>query len=117
MTTHEQPRDHENSDESGNAKPPNNIEANVKSKSTWLRLFYMLVIGLCYAVSRFVFFPVVLLQFFWVLFTGETNQHLHSISQWLASYTYHSMMYLAFNTDEKPFPFNSAMAAVAPADG
>jgi hypothetical protein len=77
----------------------------------------MLVIGLCYVVTRFVFFPVVLLQFFWVLFTGETNKHIHAISQWIATYTYQMMMYLAFNTDEKPFPFSSALAATAPSDG
>lgn len=94
-----------------------NLQENVKSRDTWLRLLYMLVIGVCYFITRIVFFPVVVLQFLWVLFTGETNKHLHSLSQWLASYTYRMMIYLAFNSDERPFPFESPLATTAPADG
>ena len=116
MTADEQPRDHVDPEDSNAARPTIDIESNVKSKSTWLRLFFMLVIGLCYFITRVIFLPVVVFQFFWVLFTGETNKHLHSISQWLASYTYQMMIYLAFITDERPFPFDSPMAATAPAD-
>ena len=93
------------------------LQKNVKSRDTWMRLVYMLVIGVCYFITRVVFFPVVVLQFLWVLLTGETNKHLHSISQWLASYTYQMMIYLAFNSDDRPFPFDSPLATTAPADG
>ena len=117
MTDEKQPRDHVSEQASEDVSASGNIEANVKSKSTWLRLLYMLVIGVCYVITRIVFFPVVVLQFLWVLFTGEPNKHLYSISQWLASYTYQMMIYLAFNTDERPFPFDSPAATTAPADG
>ncbi len=117
MTADEQPRDHVAPVDPEASAPVNDLQKNVTSRSTWLRLFFMLVIGICYVITRMIFLPVVVFQFFWVLFTGETNRHLHGISQWLASYTYQMMIYLAFNTDEKPFPFDSAAAAVAPADG
>lgn len=98
--------------------PPNNASAkdrqegpslkkNLKSRSTWLRLFFMLVVVLLYSVSRLVVSAVVVLQFFWVLFTGETNKRLVNLGQALATYTYQIICYLTFNTEERPFPFDA----------
>lgn len=47
---------------------------NVKSRSTWLRLFFMIVVVLLAGISRVVVGAVVVLQFFHVLFTGENNK-------------------------------------------
>ncbi|MBT8080359.1 MAG: DUF4389 domain-containing protein [Gammaproteobacteria bacterium] len=119
MTAEDKP-DSADNEEAGDAHAPeptrSRLESNVKSRSTWMRLVYMLIIGICYFITRLVFFPVVVLQFLWVLITGETNKHLHSLSQWLASYTYQAMMYLAYNSDDRPFPFDSPVATTAPAD-
>jgi len=82
------------------------VKENLKKRSTWLRLFFMLVIILLYSVSRVVVGMVVLLQFFWVLFTSETNKSLESLGQSLATYTYQIVRYLTFNTEERPFPFD-----------
>lgn len=61
----------------GKAEPTaNSVVDNIKSKSIWLRLFFMLVIALLYSVSRLVVGAVVMLQFFFVLFTGKTNNQL-----------------------------------------
>lgn len=98
--------------------PPNNASAkdrqegtslkkNLKSRSTWLRLFFMLVVVLLYSVSRLVVSAVVVLQFFWVLFTGGTNKRLVDLGQALATYTYQIICYLTFNTEERPFPFDA----------
>ena len=67
----------------------------------------MLVIVLLYSVSRLVVSAVVVLQFFWVLLTGETNKRLENLGQALATYTYQIICYLTFNTDERPFPFDA----------
>ena len=81
------------------------LEDNIKSPSTWLRLLFMLIYcalcGLAGAVGTF----VVVVGFFWVLFTGEVNQQLRQVGQALAAYLYEIVRYLTFNTDEKPFPF------------
>lgn len=83
-----------------------NLSDNFKSKSTWLRLFFMFVVILLYSVSRVVVSAVVMLQFFWLLFTGETNKKLQNFGQALATYTYQIILYLTFNTEERPFPFD-----------
>jgi hypothetical protein len=64
------------------------------------------VMVLLYSVSRVVVSVVVLLQFFWVLFTVETNKPLEKLGQSLATYTYQIIRYLTFNTEERPFPFD-----------
>lgn len=106
MSSDEQPRDHVPADDGVAREPTSDIEQNVKSRSTWLRLIFILVFMALYAVSRFVVFAVVVVQFLWVLFTGDTNNKLLKLGQSLASYTYQIVTYLTFNTETKPFPFD-----------
>ena len=82
------------------------VKENIKTRSTWLRLFFMFVMIFLYSVSRLVVSVVVLLQFFWVLFTRETNKPLETLGLSLATYTYQIICYLTFNTEERPFPFD-----------
>ena len=83
------------------------LAQNLKSRATWLRLFFMLVMALLYSVSRVVIGALVLLQFFWVLFTGRSNVRLLNFGQSLATYTYQIVRYLTYNTEERPFPFDA----------
>ena len=82
------------------------LAKNLKSKSIWMRLLFMLVITFLYSVSRIIVGTVVVVQFFWVLFTGETNQKLQVFGKSLATYTNQIILYLTFNTEERPFPFD-----------
>jgi Flp pilus assembly protein TadB len=104
VSQEETPPDQRSADEQAQST---HIEENVKSRSTWLRLFFMIVVALLYAISRVVVGAVVVLQFFWVLFTGATNKQLEQLGQSLATYTYQIIRYLTFNTDERPFPFDA----------
>ena len=82
------------------------IEQNIKSKSTWLRGLFMLVFIFIYALSRFIVGAVVLLQFLWVLFSGEVNERLKTLGQSLAVYTAQIIRYLTYNSEQRPFPFD-----------
>ncbi|MEJ2115688.1 MAG: DUF4389 domain-containing protein [Gammaproteobacteria bacterium] len=82
------------------------LAKNLKSKSIWMRLLFMLVVTFLYSVSRIVVGAVVIVQFFWVLFTGETNQKLQVFGKSLATYTNQIILYLTFNTEARPFPFD-----------
>lgn len=90
------------------------LKDHMKSRATWLRLFFMLVVLILYGVSRVVVGAVVLLQFFWLLFTGETNARLQKFGQALATYTYQIILYLTFNTELRPFPFDADWPAGPP---
>lgn len=90
------------------------VAENLKERSTWLRLFFMFVVALLCGVSGTVAGAVVVLQFFWVLFTGETNKQLEQLGQSLATYMYQVVRYLTFNTEQRPFPFDTEWPAGPP---
>lgn len=113
MSTEHPPRDHAPGDHNvdPDADPDNRtgsrpIEENIKSRSTWLRGLFMVIFVFIYALSRFVVGAVVLLQFLWVLFTGEVNERLRVLGQSLAIYTSQIIRYLTYNTEQRPFPFD-----------
>lgn len=113
MTEDEQPKDHVETD--APAEEVSDFEKNVKSRSTWLRLVFMAVFFIVYAISRPVVFVVVAIQFFWILFTSQANKGLLEFGQSLATYTYQIVRYLTFNSDDKPFPFDEPWPSAEPA--
>ena len=78
---------------------------NLKARSTWLRLLFIILFLALWGISRVVVLAVVVLQFFWVLISGKSNGRLAVFGQSLATYTYQIVRYLTFNTEEQPFPF------------
>ena len=103
------------SDSTADRQQSKAVKENLQRGSTWLRLFFMLVVVILYSVSRVVVSVVVLLQFFWVLLAAETNKSLEDFGQSLATYTYQIISYLTFNTEERPFPFDLDWPAGPPA--
>jgi hypothetical protein len=97
----------ESYDSAQNPSGGRTFESHLKSRSTWLRLFFMIVLGFFYGVSRIVTVVVVVAQFCHVLFTGETNRPLRDLGLSLATYTYEIVCYLTFNTEQRPFPFDA----------
>ena len=117
MTTNDQPMDHVPPEEmAADKEDSSDIEKNVKQKSTWVRLFFMIVLAFLYGLSRFVIGAVIAIQFFYVLLTGKTKGELKSFGHSLAIYSYQVIDYLTFNTDEKPFPFEGAWPTSLPKD-
>ncbi len=117
MTTNDQPMDHVPPDATAEeSQSSSTLETNVKQKSTWLRLFFMFVFTLLYGLSRVVIGAVVVIQFFYVLLTGETKEELKTFGHSLAIYSYEIIEYLTFNTNDKPFPLDGAWPASMPKD-
>ncbi|HET6629582.1 MAG TPA: DUF4389 domain-containing protein [Woeseiaceae bacterium] len=114
MANEEQPRDHAGGGdddvygdpELDGAPGRGDVESNLKSRSTWLRLLFMIVLAFIYGISRVVVGAVVVLQFLVVLFTGEVNERLRVFGKSLSIYTCQLLLYLTYNTEERPFPFD-----------
>jgi|OM-RGC.v1.021342593 hypothetical protein len=81
------------------------LKDHVTNTNVWMRLLFMALFGVVYAVSRFVLLAVVVAQFLWLLFTGSTNERLLSFGGQLATFVYQILRYLTFNTDARPYPF------------
>jgi len=82
----------------------NPIEKNLKSGVTWMRGLFMLISSILVSMACFANSVLVVLGFFWVLFSGEVNPQIRSAGQSIAAYIYGAWRYLTFNSDEKPFP-------------
>ena len=102
---------------SSSDEQPKPLEQNLKRRSTWLRLLFMLLFLFLWGVSRVVTAAVVLIQFLWLLLTAETNEQLLKFGQGLATYSYQIVMYLTFNTEERPFPFTDWPQGPPPSPG
>ena len=98
------PADHTFVDEKPAGKP---IEENLKSRSTWMRLLFMVICGVLISLASIVGSFIVVFGFLWVLFTGEINRELKQVGQSIATYIYENVRYLTFNTDDKPFPLGN----------
>ena len=86
-------------------EPGSPVEDHIKSRDTWTRLLFMVIAYVLVSLAGLVGSVVVVLGFLMVLFTGEVNRELREVGQSLARYIYQNVLYLTFNTDERPFPF------------
>lgn len=82
------------------------VKENVKSKHTWTRFLYMVALALCFAVAEFLLLVVAFVQFLTTLFTGETNANLLGFGKDLSRYVFRIAEYMAYSTDDRPFPFS-----------
>lgn len=74
--------------------------------NTWIRLAYMLLFSVLLMAARLVITLVVVIQFLLVLVIGSDNENLRNLGQGLAKWVYETVMFLTFNSEEKPFPFD-----------
>jgi len=72
----------------------------------WMRLLYIIVLGLAFYVNTMLLCVVVIGQFLFSVFTGSTNANLLQMGGVMSEYSYQLVKFLTFRSDELPFPFN-----------
>jgi hypothetical protein len=83
------------------------LKDNIKSRSVWIRGFFMLLYAMiCYVAISLSFF-VVIFQFGSLLLTGKLNERLLPFGQSLSILIHQIFNFLTFNSEEKPFPFGN----------
>ncbi len=81
------------------------LKDNLGSGDSWKRGLFILLFAVCYAVAEVVVWGVVVLQFLFLIITGEDNTRLRALGASLALYIAELVRYLTMNQDDKPFPF------------
>lgn len=76
------------------------------NSNTWIRFAYMLLFTVLLIAARLVITLVVVVQFLLVLVTGSDNENLRNLGQGLGKWVYETVMFLTFNSEDKPFPFD-----------
>jgi len=81
------------------------LKQNLKAENTWVRGFFMVLFLIIYGISEGIWFLIVLFQFIHTLFTSKPSDPLLDFSENLCAYLYETLLYVSFNSDERPFPF------------
>ncbi len=82
------------------------LKENLKRGATWVRVLYMLLLAIFYMVAETVLCAVVIIQVFFTLIKGTPNERLLDFGAALSKYVYQVLMYLTYNSEEKPYPFS-----------
>ncbi len=82
------------------------LKSNLLSPSHWLRFLFMVLFAVLLYFAAIVMAVVVLLQFIFALVTGNDNANLRQFGQSLSHYILHTLQFLTYNSEEKPFPFS-----------
>jgi len=83
-----------------------NGNMSLTNVNTWIRLTYMVLFALLVMAARLLVSIVVILQFALVLVFGRDNENLRNLGQGLGKWVYQAIMFLTFNSNDKPFPFD-----------
>ena len=89
----------------GETEMSGNVKENLTRRGIWLRLVFMLVLGVAFYLAEFIIFTVTAFQFLCSLFSGQPNRRLMPLSRSLARYLQEITVYWTFATERKPFPF------------
>jgi hypothetical protein len=93
-----------------------NGNMSLTNVDTWIRLAYMVLFAVLVMAARLVVSIVVVVQFALVLVFGKDNENLRNLGQGLGKWVYQAIMFLTFNSDDKPFPFDE-WPTLEPSDG
>lgn len=85
--------------------PASDLTQHVKSRSTWVRLLFMLLFAVIFYIAEMVLFAVAAIQFLFKLFSGAPNARLTGFGAGLALFLAEVAAFLTYNTEDMPFPF------------
>ena len=91
-------------------------KTHLTNPATWIRLGFMLVFTLLLMAGSLIISIIVVMQFALVLVTGSDNENLRNLGQGLGKWIYQAFMFLTFNSEEKPFPFDE-WPTIDPSEG
>lgn len=76
-----------------------------KQKSVWLRGLFMVLFLIFFEIGEWLLGAVAVLQFLWLLFDREPNDHIRRFGQSLSIWLRDTARFQSCETDDKPFPW------------
>ncbi|KFI23236.1 DUF4389 domain-containing protein [Nitrosococcus oceani] len=86
-------------------KEDSNFTQNLKSSAFWKRFLFMMLFAVAYTLAEFAVWAAVIFLIFYNLITGGSNERAVTFGRQVSAYIYHLLLYLTYNTEERPFPF------------
>tara|TARA_B100000212_G_scaffold135835_1_gene102213 strand:- start:14 stop:385 length:372 start_codon:yes stop_codon:yes gene_type:complete len=75
--------------------------------SKWIRFIFMVLYAFVINFVLTISIGLAFIQFLFVLFTSKANASISSINSHVLEFFNDSLMFLLFQTEEKPFPFKN----------
>lgn len=82
------------------------LKENIRARKTWMRFIYMVLFAVILWVASFVVGVFIVLQFLHKLLLGRANDHMLRFSQGLSTWIYQILVFMFFNSEAMPFPFD-----------
>jgi hypothetical protein len=81
------------------------LKENVTARTTWIRGLFILLFAAIYSVAEILIVAVVIFQFLSTLLTAHNNAQLLRLGRGLAEFVRQVLLFVTYNTEDKPFPF------------
>lgn len=81
------------------------LKENIKDTNQWIRIAQMALFVFILYFAMMVVGGVIMLQLLFALITGSDNQNLRQFAVALSHFINQILLFLTYNTDDKPFPF------------
>ena len=75
--------------------------------SKWIRFIFMVLYAFVINFALTISIGLAFIQFLFVLFTSKVNTSISNINSHVLEFFNDSLMFLLFQTEEKPFPFKN----------
>lgn len=82
------------------------LKQNLTAAETWIRGLFILLFAFFLVIARIVTSAVVVIQFLFTVFSGQTNKNLKNFGGSLSRYIYQCLLFITYNSNDKPFPFD-----------
>ncbi|MEM9715313.1 MAG: DUF4389 domain-containing protein [Pseudomonadota bacterium] len=76
-----------------------------RTGSIWMRGLIMIVMAILFGIAETVLFIMTVIQFFWVVFSGQKNQALTDFGAALGRWLKQVADFQTMETEERPFPW------------
>ena len=81
------------------------LKNNIKNTNQWIRIAQMILFIIILYITMMVVGGVILVQVLFALITGSDNQHLRQFAVDVTRYINQILLFLTYNSEDKPFPF------------
>lgn len=81
------------------------FKENVTARTTWIRGLFILLFAVIYSLAEILIVAVVVFQFLSTLLTAKNNHQLLRLGRSLSEFVKQVLLFVTYNTEEKPFPF------------
>ena len=85
--------------------PKQSLWDNVKAPDTWTRLVFMMLFLVIYGIAEIVLTAMVAFQVGSALLVRRPNERLLGLGRQISAFMYGILLFLTYNTEEKPYPF------------